>query len=1314
MIKQNTTTDMPTVLLVEPNPYHGEILPGFTYLFQELGYKVELLIRNEVAFQKPFAIYPKDRLPLIHTGSAERLKKYLYSIEEGKYEIILFTTNVYWEKDKNNTSYLRYLKFLPKANLGSLFVEHNLWSIDNDDSSLIYKANRLFTLLEYPYRGSKTKMLNPHYFGELKTTESRDLNRILLLGSSSYSSSNIKLLFQAVRKVKEISNKPISISITGADVDVPSDLRDEIKTLGFLNFPEFYQIIENHDYLLTVFDSKSSSPEQNKYKHGTTSGTIQLSLGFNKPIIINDTNALAYGFSEKDSITYKNNNLFNGLKNALEMNQLKYEDIVNNLKIKSRNIEKTSLHNLAKAIKDLKNSKNNELSISNILGIKTRDALNSYAVAKDLKLKNKNLKQELTEITAQELLYQEEMNIFTTEIENLKIQINYLHKPILRKLADGLNATKNKTHKKSLNILRKTLLKISNIKENYNLEKQAKEIKESELFDESYYLALNHDVASSGIDPAKHYLKYGSSANNQPGPLFDQAYYLSRYLDVRYSTMNPLLHYIRYGKAEGRSFSLEVNTDPIDVRPAIVFQLDSFDKGGLEEVVLMLSNDQQINKTFKVYVFVSGSKDGYLAKLAESRGVHVLDLNHNTIYLDYLIVKLDIKLVNMHYSIFGAGIYKKYKVKLVYTVHNNYIWADAQFINSRFLVYRVVDKFIVVSDQVGKFFAKKFDISEPKILTITNGINPYKEYIEPQNRSTYGLKNSDFVFINVASFTPNKYHVAAIVAFSKVVKDFPEAKMLLVGNVLDHEYFKIVKEMITKYRVNKNVKIIDYMPKGKILGLLDISDCFVMTSLTEGFSIASLEALYHNLPLILTDVGGARHLIHKNDLGIVVNNSYKDIQLLSNDKIKKLYIDDSHLNNLKELTAAMKTIIYSKDKWKRKAKKGREKVEREFLTKYVAKNYVNEFESLIYEELDFERKLARAIEDVKIAFFAPYPSKDRIKEGWMSRIRAIDSIIGNQNKIYINISPDNQRPKINKYGRDEWELTIGRESIYYGRSVNAVISKVKIAYVHTLHLAEYALPWLESGKIIVDIHGITPEEEIMLGRGYLKDRYEAIEQKVLSNAKVCVMVTHAMADHYALKYKIKPNKVIILPIVEDTPIYKKKIVLAHDKKFQTVYSGGTQAWQNINDMIEIAKQTENIAKTTFLSHDWKYLKTIGKQLNAPVDAVYEFCSKKDLSKRYRQFDFGLVLRDDTSVNRVACPTKLYEYMISGIVPVVRLEDLGDFKRFGYKYVTEDNYKKNNLPNSEIMHEIINKNYQTVLKMKKTFIKGSNQLRKEIQ
>ena len=77
-------------------------------------------------------------------------------------------------------------------------------------------------------------------------------------------------------------------------------------------------------------------------------------------------------------------------------------------------------------------------------------------------------------------------------------------------------------------------------------------IASSDLFDRDWYLRTYADVARAGMDPVKHYIKYGAAEDRDPGPFFSTRGYLAANSDVDAVGVNPLFHYLQFGRKEGR------------------------------------------------------------------------------------------------------------------------------------------------------------------------------------------------------------------------------------------------------------------------------------------------------------------------------------------------------------------------------------------------------------------------------------------------------------------------------------------------------------------------------------------------------------------------------------------------------------------------------------------------------------------------------------------------------------------------------------------------------------------------------------------
>ncbi|KAB2791313.1 DUF616 domain-containing protein [Brucella anthropi] len=83
--------------------------------------------------------------------------------------------------------------------------------------------------------------------------------------------------------------------------------------------------------------------------------------------------------------------------------------------------------------------------------------------------------------------------------------------------------------------------------------RDARIVKKSDMFDESWYLEQNPDVRDAFINAARHYVRHGAYEGRDPSPSFNSLSYLASNSDVKNAGLNPLVHYIQHGKKEGRN-----------------------------------------------------------------------------------------------------------------------------------------------------------------------------------------------------------------------------------------------------------------------------------------------------------------------------------------------------------------------------------------------------------------------------------------------------------------------------------------------------------------------------------------------------------------------------------------------------------------------------------------------------------------------------------------------------------------------------------------------------------------------------------------
>ena len=116
-------------------------------------------------------------------------------------------------------------------------------------------------------------------------------------------------------------------------------------------------------------------------------------------------------------------------------------------------------------------------------------------------------------------------------------------------------------------------------------------------------------------------------------------------------------------------------------------------------------------------------------------------------------------------------------------------------------------------------------------------------------------------------------------------------------------------------------------------------------------------------------------------------------------------------------------------------------------------------------------------------------------------------------------------------------------------------------------------------------------------------------------------------------------------------------------------------------MLALADSAGDAVEFRFYSHEHAAVRRRVAELGVRPAPLVDCCGREALPAVYGAADLGLILRDDTPVNRVACPTKLAEYLYFGLVPVVRSPRLGDFPELGYAYVTEEEFREGFIPDA---------------------------------
>jgi hypothetical protein len=130
-------------------------------------------------------------------------------------------------------------------------------------------------------------------------------------------------------------------------IRIPADLGTHITHLGRLDFKKMYAEIEQADFIIAALDPFCE--EHRQYLVGCATGSLQLSFGFLKPMIISQLFMERYGL-ENAAVAYKDNELLPAMESAIGMSGLEYEKMQLALERTAKETYGRSLENLKTAM----------------------------------------------------------------------------------------------------------------------------------------------------------------------------------------------------------------------------------------------------------------------------------------------------------------------------------------------------------------------------------------------------------------------------------------------------------------------------------------------------------------------------------------------------------------------------------------------------------------------------------------------------------------------------------------------------------------------------------------------------------------------------------------------------------------------------------------------------------------------------------------------------------------------------------------------------------------------------------------------------
>jgi len=166
----------------------------------------------------------------------------------------------------------------------------------------------------------------------------------------------------------------------------------------------------------------------------------------------------------------------------------------------------------------------------------------------------------------------------------------------------------------------------------------------------------------------------------------------------------------------------------------------------------------------------------------------------------------------------------------------------------------VADEIITVSNLTRNIVIERYGINPDKVTTVYNAVEPLKREVKPKQKKGFDEKIVTFL----GRITMQKGPEYFVEAASIVLKKMNNVRFVMAGS---GDMMDAMVKRVAELKIGDRFHFTGFLKGNDVFEMFQMSDVFVMPSVSEPFGIVPLEAMQSNVPVIISRQSGVSEIL---------------------------------------------------------------------------------------------------------------------------------------------------------------------------------------------------------------------------------------------------------------------------------------------------------------------------------------------------------------------------------------------------------------------------------------------------------------------